>query len=62
MRIFPIIYFVDDEEHKYFPDFKVDGKIIEIKGDMIVTKNDFVLPHPSLISLAEKTGELDRLK
>ena len=53
---------MDDEEHKYFPDFKVDGKIIEIKGDMIVTKNDFVLPHPSLISLAEKTGELDRLK
>ena len=57
----PIIYFVDDEEHKYFPDFEVDGKIIEIKGDMMVTKNDFVLPHPSLIRLAEKTGELDRL-
>jgi len=29
----PLIYYYNDEEFKYFPDFKIDDKIYEIKGD-----------------------------
>lgn len=28
-----IPYFFEDEKHLYLPDFELDGKIIEIKGD-----------------------------
>ena len=26
-------YYVDGKTHYYFPDFEIDGKLIEIKGD-----------------------------
>ena len=32
-------YIVDNKEHKYFPDFEVDNKLFEIKGDQFL-KND----------------------
>ena len=31
-------YFYQDEVHIYFPDFEVDGQLIEVKGDYLFKK------------------------
>lgn len=37
---FPIIYQKDGKDHKYYPDFLVDGKLYEIKGDYFFDDNN----------------------
>ena len=39
----PLIYYYNDEEFKYFPDFKIDDKIYEIKGDHFFNDNGVLI-------------------
>lgn len=41
----PLIYFHNNEQHLYYPDFKVDGKLYEIKGDQFF-KEDGTMCNP----------------
>lgn len=48
-------YKYDGKEHSYFPDFEVDGKLIEIKGDQFFDKDgNFINPYnPSMNGIME---------
>lgn len=35
-----LTYTVNNKKHRYFPDFKIDNQLIEIKGDQFFDKND----------------------
>lgn len=37
-------YIVKNEEHYYYPDFLVNNKIIEIKGDQFLDENTMICP------------------
>lgn len=58
----PLKYVARGKFHNYYPDFKVDNKLIEIKGDMMIDNNGNIIPHPSAISNAIKKGTLNDLK
>lgn len=32
-------YFINNKEHYYFPDFSINGKLVEIKGDHLINKD-----------------------
>ena len=49
------IYFIDNVEHKYFPDFIVDGEYIEIKGEHLIDSDGFLLDFSGKYRLIEKT-------
>lgn len=58
----PIKYEVLGEFHNYYPDFKLNDNLIEIKGDMMISDDGNITPHPSAISKALKDNTLDKLK
>lgn len=48
-------YIVDGIEHIYYPDFKVDGNIIEIKGEHLIDDEGYLLDFSTKKRLVEKT-------
>jgi hypothetical protein len=36
-------YIFNNKEHLYYPDFRYNGELIEIKGDMFFDKNDNII-------------------
>lgn len=58
----PIKYEVSGEFHNYYPDCKLNGNLIEIKGDMMISEDGNITPHPSAIAKALKNNTLDKLK
>jgi hypothetical protein len=54
----PKEYFVEKEKHLYYPDFEIEGDLIEVKGDMQIDEGGNTIPHPALV---KKEG-LDSLK
>lgn len=42
------------KKHLYYPDFEIENRLIEIKGDMMIDENGKVIPHPTLIKKAKK--------
>lgn len=49
----PKEYFVGNEKHLYYPDFEIENRLIEIKGDMMIDKSGEITPHPTLIKKKE---------
>ena len=39
-----LFYFIDDKLHRYFPDFKYNNKLVEIKGNHLVDNEGNLLP------------------
>ena len=51
-------YIVDNIEHKYFPDFIIDGQYYEIKGEHIITADNNILLDPH----THKTNKILKMK
>ena len=49
-------YYIGETKHTYYPDFTVEGRIIEIKGLDIINKNGILLDKRTKEELWEKTA------
>lgn len=50
-----------DKEYHYYPDFKVNDQIIEIKGDMLVDKEGNIKPYPGKIKDLEAAEDYEAI-
>lgn len=50
-----IKYTIDGKIHRYYPDFMVDGVLVEIKGDHLIDDEGFILKQGSHERCIEKT-------
>ena len=51
----PIEYLINDTKHLYYPDFIVNGKYVEIKGDHLIDAEGYLLNFTNGHRLIEKT-------
>lgn len=49
----PLSYIYDNEIHYYFPDFKIDNKLYEIKGGHLIKNNILINPFTDSIKIKE---------
>lgn len=49
----PLSYIYNDEIHYYFPDFKINDKLYEIKGDHFIKDNTLINPFTDSIKIKE---------
>lgn len=49
----PLSYIYDNEIHYYFPDFKIDNKLYEIKGSHLIKNNILINPFTDSIKIKE---------
>jgi len=41
-----LTYFVNEKEHRYYPDFQIGNTLVEIKGSHLIDKNTGMLIYP----------------